>query len=291
LTTGQTATLRELIAGNQLVVAPVVLNPIMARLAEAAGFKAVYLSGGSLGWYKGVTEANITMPELAQVAVDMRTVCKLPIVLDAGGGFGDPVHLHRTIALTEAAGFAAIEIEDQLLPRRFEHHAGIDHLVPTEFMVKKLAEALAARSDPDLVIIARTNARRVGGLDDALRRAEAFHKAGADMLFVYTRSAEELRTVAERLPPPLMTFAPPDGFAEFALSPREMAALGYRLAASSGTAFAAMHKAVKQSYECLAQGTLDPFLGRGGAEKEMKAAQATCDFPRFLDIERRTMKG
>jgi methylisocitrate lyase len=284
------SSLRKLIAGNELIVAPVALNPIMARLAEAAGFKAVYLSGGSLGWYKGITEANITMPELAQVAVDMRTVCKLPIVLDAGGGFGDPVHMHRTIALAEAAGFAAIEIEDQLLPRRFEHHAGIDHLVPTEFMLKKLAEAFAARSNADLVIIARTNARRVGGLDDALRRGEAFHKAGADMLFVYTRGPEEMRIVGERLPPPLMTFAPPDGFPEFPLSPRDLAGLGFRLAASSGTAFAAMYKAVKQSYECLAQGKLDPFLGRGGAEKEMKVAQETCDFPRFLDIERRTMR-
>jgi methylisocitrate lyase len=282
--------LRDLIRGDELVVAPVALNPIMARLAQAAGFKAIYLSGGSLGWYKGITEANITMPEMAQVALDMRTVCELPIVLDAGGGWGDPVHMHRTIAMTEAAGFAAIEIEDQLLPRRFEHHAGIDHLVPLEFMLKKLDEARAARTNPDLVIVARTNARRVGGLDDALRRGEAFHKAGADMVFVYTRNAEELHTVGERLPPPLMTFAPPDGFAEFALTPRDMAALGYRLAASSGTAFAAMHKAVKQSYECLAQGKLDPFLGRGGAEKEMKAAQETCDFPRYLAIERRTMK-
>jgi methylisocitrate lyase len=283
-------TLRELISGNELVVAPVALNAIMARLAQTAGFKALYLSGGSLGWYKGGTEANITMTELAQCALDMRTACPLPIVLDAGGGFGDPVHLHRTIAATQAAGFAAIEIEDQLLPRRFEHHAGIDHLVPVEFMLKRLGEALAARTDPELVVIARTNARRVGGLDDALRRGEAFHKAGADMLFIYTRNADELRIVGERLPPPLMTFAPPDGFAEFPLSPDDLAGLGFRLAASSGTAFAAMHKAVRQSYECLAQGKLDPFLGRGGAEKEMKAAQATCDFPRFLDIERRTMK-
>jgi 2-methylisocitrate lyase-like PEP mutase family enzyme len=285
------ANFRELIAGKELIVAPVALNPIMARLAEAAGFKAVYLSGGSLGWYKGVTEANITITELAQVAVDMRAASKLPVVLDAGGGFGDPVHMHRTIALTEAAGFAAIEIEDQLLPRRFEHHAGIDHLVPMEFMRKRLGEALAARSDPNLVIIARTNAQRVGGLDDALRRGEAFHKAGADMLFVYSRTPEEMRIIGERLPAPLMTFAPPDGFAEFPISPAELAKLGFRLAASSGTAFAAMHKAVKQSYECLAQGKLDPFLGRGGAEKEMKAAQATCDFPRYLEIERRTMKG
>jgi 2-methylisocitrate lyase-like PEP mutase family enzyme len=282
--------LKGLIAGNDLIVASVALNPIMARLAEEAGFRAVYLSGGSLGWLKCVTEANLTLPELAEVAVDMRAVCKLPIVLDAGGGWGDPVHLHRTITLSEAAGFDAIEIEDQLLPRRVEHHVGIDHLIPTELMLKKIEAARDARTDPNLVIIARTNARRVGGLDEALRRAEAFHKAGADMLFCYTRSADELRLMGERLPPPLMMFAPPDGFGTFALNERDLAGLGYRLAASSGTAFAAMVKAVRQSYQCLAQGRMDPFLGPGGAEKEMKAAQDTCGLERLLQIERRTMK-
>src|SRR5438105_4003453 len=168
------ATLKELIRGNELIVAPVVCNPIMALLAQEAGFKAIYLSGGTLGWVKNVTEANLTLPEMAEVAVDIRAACKLPLVLDAGGGWGDPVHVHRTIALAEAAGFAAIEIEDQLLPRRVEHHVGIDHLVPTEFFLKKLKEAIAARTDPALMIIARTNARRVGGLDEALRRSAAF---------------------------------------------------------------------------------------------------------------------
>jgi 2-methylisocitrate lyase-like PEP mutase family enzyme len=281
---------RDLVAGNDLIVAPVALNPIMARLAEEAGFKAIYLSGGSLGWVKCVTEANLSLSELAEVAVDMRAACKLPIVLDAGGGWGDPVHVHRTIALAEAAGFAAIEIEDQLLPRRVEHHVGIDHLVPTEFMVKKVEAALAARTDPGLMIIARTNARRVGGLDEALRRSEAFHKAGADMIFCYTRNAEEMRKVGERLPPPLMMFAPPDGFSTFGLSQRDCADLGYRLAASSGTAFAAMYKAVRQSYLSLAQDKMDPFLGPGGAEQQMKAAQDTCGLDRLLEIERRTMK-
>ena len=228
---------------------------------------------------------------MIEIALDMRAVCPLPIVLDVGGGFGDPVHLHRTIALSEAAGIAAIELEDQLLPRRVEHHAGVDHLVPTELMLEKIKEALAARTDKNLVIIARTNARRISTLDEALRRAEAFKKAGADMLFVHTRNADEIRTVAERLPPPLMTFAPVDGFAAFPYSAAELAKLGYRLAASSGTAFAAMYKAVRQSYECLAQGRIDPFLGPGGAEKEMKAAQQTCDLSRLLEVERRTMKG
>jgi methylisocitrate lyase len=282
--------LKDLIKGPDLVVAPVALNPIMARMAAEAGFKAVYLSGGSLGWYKGVTEAGLSLTEMIQVVIDIRTVCPLPVVLDAGGGFGDPMHVHRTVAMAEAAGVAAIEIEDQLLPRRVEHHVGIDHLVPIELAVDRISEAVAARTDPDLVIVGRTNAIRVGGLDDALRRAEAMKQAGADMLFVYGRRPEEMRTIAERLPAPLMTFAPPDGFSTFALSKADMAKLGYRLAASSGTAFAAMVKAVRQSYECLAQDRLDPFLGPGGAEKEMKEAHRITGLNRLLEIERRTMK-
>lgn len=281
----------ELMRGDDLVVAPVALNAIMARLAEEAGFRCVYLSGGSLGWLKCVTEANLTLSELAEVALDMRSACKLPVVLDAGGGWGDPVHVHRTIALTEAAGFAAIEIEDQLLPRRVEHHVGIDHLVPADFMVKKIKEAVAARTDPDLVIIGRTNARRISTLDEALRRAEAYKRAGADLLFVHTRNAEEIRLVAERLPAPLMMFAPVDGFVDYPYTPADLAKLGYRLAASSGTAFAAMVKAVRQSYQCLAEGRIDPFLGPGGADREMKAAQKTCGLDRLLEIERRTMAG
>ena len=282
--------LSTLFRGNDLTVAPVALSPIMARLAEEAGFKAVYLSGGSLGWVKCVTEANLSLPEMIETVVDMRTVCKLPVVLDAGGGWGDPVHVHRTIAMSEVAGVGAIEIEDQLLPRRVEHHAGIDHLVPTELAVKKITEALAARTDPDLVIIARTNARRVYDLDEALRRAEAFKRAGADMLFVHARDPDDLRTIGERLPPPLMMFAPPDGFSSFPMSERDLAGLGYRLAASSGTAFAAMVKAARQSYQCLANGTIDPFLGPGGAGREMQAAQKTSGLDRLLEIERRTMK-
>ena len=281
--------LKKLIEGSDLIVAPVALNAIMARLAEEAGFKAVYLSGGSLGWLKCVTEANLTLPEMAQVAVEMRSVCKLPIVLDAGGAWGDPAHVHRTIALSEAAGFDAIEIEDQLLPRRFHHHVGVEHLVAPEFMVAKIKEAVAARSDPDFLIVGRTNARRLHDMNETLRRAEAYRKAGADMIFVHTRNPDEMRVIGERLPPPLMIFAPEDGFAEFPLSPADLAKLGFRLAASSGSAFAAMYRAVRQSYQSLARGTIDPLLGRGGAASEMKAAQKTAQLDRLLEIEKRTM--
>ena len=282
--------LKDLIKGPDLVVAPVALNPIMAQMAALAGFKAAYLSGGSLGWYKGVTEAGLSLTEMIQVVVDIRTVTPIPVVLDAGGGWGDPVHIHRTIAMSEAAGVQCIEIEDQLLPRRVEHHVGIDRLVSIGLATDRIREAVAARTSSDLMIVGPTNAIRVGGMDDALRRGEAMKKAGADMLFLWGRKPEEMRFIAERLPAPLMTFAPPDGWSSFPISRAEMARLGYRLAASSGTAFAAMVKAVRQSYECLAEDRLDPFLGAGGAEREMKAAHQVTGLDRLLEIERRTMK-
>ncbi|MFT8243452.1 isocitrate lyase/PEP mutase family protein [Roseomonas sp. BN140053] len=281
--------LRSLLDRPELLVAPVALNPIMARLAEQAGFKSLYLSGGSLGWLKCVTEANLTLTEMVDVALEMRSASALPIILDAGGGWGDPVHLHRTVALSEAAGIQAIEIEDQLLPRRVHHHVGIEHLVPTEFMVNRIREAVAARRNPDFLVIGRTNARRVHDLDETLRRGEAFKKAGADMLFLYTRNPDDLRIIGERLPAPLMLFAPEEGFAEFALSAADLAGLGYRVAASPGSVFAAMFKAMRLAYRHLADGTPDPFLGAKEASREMKAAQAVTGLERLLEIEKRTM--
>ncbi len=284
-------TLRTLIDGPELVVAPLVLNPIMARLAEDAGFRAGYVSGGSLGWLKCVTEANLTLPEMADVALDMRAASRLELVLDAGGGWGDPVHMHRTMALAEAAGFAALEVEDQFLPRRVHHHIGLERLIEPDRMVQKIRELVAARRNPDTLIIGRTNALRLAGMDDALRRAEQYKAAGADMIFVHTRTPEEIRTLGERLPAPLMIFAPGDGFSEFALSRTDLHQLGFRLAASSGSAFAAMYKALKQSYASLAADQPDPFLGKGGVGRALKAAHQTCRLDDLLAVERNTTGG
>jgi methylisocitrate lyase len=283
--------LKDLIARPELTVAPCALNPIMAQMATQAGFKAAYLSGGSLGWYKGVTEAGLSLTEMVQVALDIRTVCPIPVVLDAGAGFGDPVHMHRTVTMSEAAGIQCVEIEDQLLPRRVEHHVGIDNLVTPQLAADRIREAVAARTNPDTVIVGRTNAIRVDGMDDALRRAEAMKKAGADMLFVWGRKPEDMRHIAERLPAPLMTFAPPDGFSTFPVSKAELVTMGYRLMASSGSAFAAMVKAVRGSYEALAQDKAYDFMGPGGVEKWMKEAHKVTGLERLLEIERRTMKG
>ena len=132
------ASLRELLAGPAPVLAPLVLNPLMAKLAEAAGFGALYLGGGATGYERVCLEANLTLTELVAAGIQIRTASPLPLILDAAAGFGDPMHMHRTIAMVEAAGFAAIEIEDQLLPKRAHHHVGIEHMINQDLMAAKI---------------------------------------------------------------------------------------------------------------------------------------------------------
>ena len=137
--------LRPLLRGDQPIVAPMALTPLQAALAEQTGFKAIYLGGGSMGYDKVFTEANLTLTEMCQIGMEIGSVSSLPLILDGTGGWGDPMHLHRTMRMTETAGFAAIEIEDQLLPKRAHHHVGKDHCIPMELMVDKIREAVRAR--------------------------------------------------------------------------------------------------------------------------------------------------
>src|SRR6202140_446833 len=260
--------LREMIGGNELVEAPVVFNPLTAKLAEAAGFPAVYLGGGTLGYVQCVTEANLTLTEMVRIGIDIRTVCRLPLILDGACGWGDPMHLHRTINMVEAAGFAAIEIEDQLLPKRAHHHIGIEHMIPSELMEAKIRAAVEGRRDPDFVIIGRTNALRSTGLDDALRRAETYKLAGADMLYVTGRRVEDVRALGERLPPPLMYMTGVGGLAHGQITRAELRRLGFCLIVDPTTPLMAAHKALRQCYAALAADEPDPLLGPDASKEQ-----------------------
>src|SRR5215831_4509199 len=176
--------LRSKLDGPLPVTAPLVLNPLMARMVESMGFGAGYLGGGSTGYAKVALEANLNLTEMCQAALDIRAVSSLPLIFDGACGFGDPMHMHRTIGMAEAAGFEAIEIEDQLVPKRAHHHVGIEHMIPTELMAAKVREAVAVRRRPEFLIVARTNAVRAGTMDDALRRGEAYRRAGADLVLL-----------------------------------------------------------------------------------------------------------
>ena len=283
-------TLKDLIAGDEVIVAPAALTPMMAKLAEAAGFRALYLSGGSLGWQKCVTEATLSLTEMADAGADIRAVCALPLILDAAGGWGDPMHMHRTVAVAERAGFSAIEIEDVVLPKRAHHHIGTEHVIPIELMEAKIREAVAARTDPNFLIVGRTDSVKTHGIDEAVRRGERMHQAGADVLFVWTHSADDMRAIGRRLPKPLMCFAERDGTGSLAIPVTEMATLGFRLMGVPILPLLSMHRALAQTYASLAKFELDPAFGPGGADREMKRVYQTVDLERLLDVERRTVE-
>tara|TARA_R110002167_G_scaffold59894_5_gene169654 strand:- start:491 stop:1351 length:861 start_codon:yes stop_codon:yes gene_type:complete len=282
-------TLRAMLDGGTPVCAPLVLNPLMAKLAEEAGFKALYLGGGASGYMKVHLEANLTTTEMCQAGLEVRTVSDLPLILDAAAGFGDPMHMHRTVAMAEAAGFAALEIEDQLLPKRAHHHIGIEHMVPKELMAAKVRECIAARRNPDTLIIARTNGVRASTMDDALSRAEAYREAGADVLLLSPRNPEELRVVAERLDAPLMLLLRPGGLTAWGMSLAEMHDHGVRILADPGTALFAIYETVKSYYADLADGFA---ATRPAAEWEAleKAMHKTIGLEALLDVERRTVE-
>jgi 2-methylisocitrate lyase-like PEP mutase family enzyme len=281
--------LRELLAGRRALVAPAVFNPLSAKLAQAAGFEVLYLGGGTLGYLDCCLEANLDITGLTQAGLKIRAVCDLPLILDAAAGFGDPMHVHHTMGLAEAAGFAAIEIEDQILPKRAHHHVGLEHMVPIELMAAKVREAVRARRDADFLVIARTNAVRQTGMDDAIARARACKEAGADMLYIGARNPEEARRIARDLPPPFMCALPGHGAEAAGLKIGELGQLGYRVLASSISAWA-FHRALKHSYEHLARGEPDPLFAGTTHKAEQEALHRAIGMEELLAIERATVE-
>lgn len=282
------ARLRDLISRKEPVVVPLVLDPLSALLAEQAGFEAVYLGGGTLGYVKSATEANLSLTQMCQVAVEIGAASDLPLILDGQCGWGDPMHMHHTIRMVEASGAAAIEIEDQLVPKRAHHHLGIEHLIPTELMVEKIRVAVAARRDPEFLIIGRTNACRGAGLEEAVRRAEAYRAAGADMLLILPKTPEEARAIGERVAGPLF-YMMLGGVGSVGMTLGELSGLGYRLVVDALTPFYARHKAMRLSYEALAAWEADPTVA-GDFRDETNRIHETIDLERLLDIERRTVE-
>jgi methylisocitrate lyase len=282
--------LRERMQGARPVTAPLVLNPLMARLAEAAGFPAGYLGGGATGYAKVALEANLNLTEMCQAALDIRAVSSLPLILDGACGYGDPMHMHRTVGMAEAAGFAAIEIEDQLVPKRAHHHVGIEHMIPIELMAAKVREAVAARRSRDFLIVGRTNAVRASDMDDALRRGEAYRKAGADLVLLsMANRPEQLRLIAERLGGPLMYLAGRGGLAGLGMSLEDLGALGYRIVADPSTPLLAAFVAWKKVYADLAAdfGAAQPKTDWSPVEHEMLAV---IGIDTLLAVERATVE-
>jgi 2-methylisocitrate lyase-like PEP mutase family enzyme len=182
------------------VTAPGAYDALSARIVEAAGFPAVYMTGyGSSAALLGQPDVGLlSMAEMVENARRIVQAVSVPVIADADTGYGNALNVARTLRAYEAAGVAGIHIEDQVAPKKCGHMAG-KQVIPAEEMVQKLRAAVEARRDPDFLIIARTDARAVNGLADALMRGECYRDAGADMLFVEAPESEaEVEQIARR---------------------------------------------------------------------------------------------
>jgi 2,3-dimethylmalate lyase len=195
-----TTRLRELLARPDALVIPGAYDALSARLIAQAGFPAVYMTGfGTSASVLGQPDVGLlTMSEMVSRAAALASVtADVPLLADADTGYGNPLNVRRTMREYERAGVAGLHIEDQVWPKKCGHMEG-KQVIPMEEMVQKVRAAVDARQDPDFVIIARTDANAVTGLEDALRRGQAYREAGADVIFIEApRSLEELRAIGQ----------------------------------------------------------------------------------------------
>jgi 2-methylisocitrate lyase-like PEP mutase family enzyme len=221
--------LRALLARGGLLIAPGVYDGLSARIAEAAGFEALYVSGGAIARSMGYPDVGlVTQTEMVKRLEEVRTVTSLPLIVDADTGYGNAVNVIRTVRVYARVGAAALHIEDQVEPKRCGHYEGKE-VVPINEMTQKIRAALAAREQGDVLIIARTDARAVLGLEAAIERGNAYAEAGADVIFIEApQSVEEIERIAHEVHAPLLINMFQGGKTPLVLSAR-LAELGYRI--------------------------------------------------------------
>ena len=259
-----TAKLRQLLREPGIIVAPGAYDCFTAKLIEGHGFPAVYMTGAGTALTRlGKPDLGVaTLNDMVSNAAAIAATVSIPLIADADTGYGGPLNVYRTVREYERAGVAALHLEDQVFPKRCGHLDG-KQVISTEEMVVKLRAAVEARSDEDLVLIARTDALAVSGLDDTLRRCHAYAEAGADVLFVEAvRTHEEIAHVVREVTVPLLY-----NFVEHGKSPllpvAELQRLGFKMVIFPGSIMLAVLPLVHEILAAIKQhGTTEALLGR-----------------------------
>ena len=252
-----TPTLRQRLQQPGLITAPGVHDMVSLRMADAMGFDALYMTGfGAVASHLGLPDAGLaTYTDMVGRVRQMAGMARTPMICDGDTGYGGLLNVQHTVQGYEAAGAQAIQLEDQESPKKCGHTPG-RRVVPMADMVKKIQVAVAARRSADFLIVARTDARTTLGLDEALRRAEAYARAGADILFVESpENEDEMRRIGRSFDLPLLANMV-DGGMTPVLPAATLAEIGYKLAIFPVTALLAATQAMQAVYATLrAQGS------------------------------------
>ncbi len=245
--------LRKQLNSKKIIIAPGVSNGLSAIIAERAGFKTLYMSGSGVAGTRGLPDLSvISLDEVAYDARNIIAVSRSPLIVDVDTGFGEPLNVIRTVRMMESLGAAAIHMEDQVLPKKCGHLNG-KAVVGADAMIQKIYSAVKARKDKNFVIIARTDARAVEGLDAAIERSNLYAGAGADAIFTEALESEsEFKECVKKIHAPLLA-----NMTEFGRSPlisaKDLESIGYKIVIFPLTAFRGSALASKKVYEELAR--------------------------------------
>lgn len=258
------ALLRGRIEDDEIVVLPGCFDALSAKIVEKAGFDAVYLSGaGVSNTMLGIADVGfVTQTEMRRRIEYVTDAVSIPVFSDADEGYGNPLHVRRTVKAYENEGASALHIEDQAFPKKCGHFEDKE-LIPTDEMVRKVEAAVEAREDPNFTVVARTDARAVEGVDAAIERANAYADAGADLVFPEAPKDEtEMRRLCEEIDAPVMA-----NMVEYGKTPmktaNELDELGFELVIFPNSLLrAAMVTMVNTADHIKEAGTTDDMLDR-----------------------------
>lgn len=266
---------------------PGIFEMVSARIADGMGFPGLYMTGyGTVASYLGLPDAGLaTYTDMLDRVAKFAEVCKTPFIADGDTGYGGLLNLERTVKGYERAGAAGIQLEDQQFPKKCGHTPG-RRVIPLEEAAAKIRLAVESRDSKDFLIVARTDARGAHGLDEALKRGEAFARAGADVLFIESpQSLEEMERVGKAFKGKPLLANMVEGGLTPVLPVKELERIGYSLAIYPGTAFLAMGAAVRKVYEhILATGS---SVGVPVALDDFKAFSKLMGFEHVWDFEKK----
>jgi len=278
----QRPTWRQVMAAETPLVIPGAHDALSARLIEQAGFKAYVVGGFPLvGARYGIPDIGLVgLGEMAAGMRDILNACDLPVLIDGDHGYGDGKNVARTVMTYERMGAAALFIEDQVAPKRCGHMAGKD-VIPADVMEAKIRAAVAARENPDFFLIARTDARAVHGLDEALRRGERYVAAGADGLFIEApQSVEELERVAKAFDVPQFCNMLVSGQTPI-LSNKELGEMGFAMVVHGISLVMQVAKAMQRSLTAIREDRIDYSPEDFVSLEEFKAITGFADWTKF----------
>jgi 2-methylisocitrate lyase-like PEP mutase family enzyme len=245
-----TSILREMIKSPGIIDSPSIYDPLTARIAESVGFRYVNLPGSARGIVTCQMEPALSLEDLAEATRGIAAAVNIPLLVDAGGGFGEPAHVFHTIRVLERAGASGCCIEDQVFPKRFHYYMDdrVD-AIPAEAMIEKIRYAVRARRDPDFVIGARTEALSTQGFAEGVRRANLYLAAGADYVLLFPRTVEETKQLPKEVHGPLNFVNAEQGLPERPnFTAQELGTMGWRMLNHPDGAILLYYKTMKDAF-------------------------------------------